>query len=92
VLTTTLTDIGEDYLGLGTPARAIAPLERAMRLHRAHPSQDSDVLADTEFALARATWGARRARGQARRLARSALDHYAQDKDRQDVSTWLASH
>jgi predicted Ser/Thr protein kinase len=74
-----LTGLGLDYLGLGRPADAIAPLERAATFSEgATPSDRSETL----FALARALDGARRDRARALSLARKAAELLGPPADR----------
>ncbi len=66
-----LLGLGLDFLGLGRPADAIAPLERAASFADGIPPADrSEIL----FALARALDGARRDRARCLSLARQAAD------------------
>ena len=51
-----LTGEGEAYLGLGQPQRAVAPLERALRIRIAHGAPPSE-LQETRTALERARHG-----------------------------------
>jgi tetratricopeptide (TPR) repeat protein/tRNA A-37 threonylcarbamoyl transferase component Bud32 len=66
-----LTGLGLSYLADHLPAAAVPPLERAHRIRRAHES-DPRLLAETEFALARALWDAGGDRARAVHLAESA--------------------
>ena len=63
--------IGIDYLGLGRPADAVSPLEKAVRYTETVLPSDR---IDTLFALARALDGARRDHARARALATQAAD------------------
>jgi tetratricopeptide (TPR) repeat protein len=72
-----LTGLGVSYLSDHQPALAVAPLERARRIREAHES-DPLLLADTNFALARALWDAGQDRERALRLAEGAGKVYGQ--------------
>ncbi len=72
-----LTGLGVSYLSDHQPALAVAPLERARRIREAHES-DPLLLADTNFALARALWDAGQDRERALRLAEGAGKAYGQ--------------
>ena len=90
-----LNGIGVSYLGEGKPAAAVAPLERALRIRLAkEPSQP--LIADVEFALARALWDSNQQRERARALAKKALERYGADpsqaKHRPEITAWLEKH
>jgi tetratricopeptide (TPR) repeat protein/tRNA A-37 threonylcarbamoyl transferase component Bud32 len=92
------TGVGEAYLGLGEPARAVVFLEKALAALQSQPS-DAAELARTRFALARALWDLRRDRSRARGLAESARDSFAalqavpiHRRALADVQAWLAAH
>ncbi|HSS38630.1 MAG TPA: serine/threonine-protein kinase [Polyangia bacterium] len=72
-----LTGLGVSYLSDRQPALAVAPLERARRIREAHES-DPLLVADTNFALARALWDAGQDRERAVRLAEGAGKVYGQ--------------
>jgi tetratricopeptide (TPR) repeat protein/tRNA A-37 threonylcarbamoyl transferase component Bud32 len=72
-----LTGLGLSYLADHHPALALAPLERARRIREAHET-DALLIADTDFALARALWEAGADRGRAMQLAESAEKAYGQ--------------
>jgi eukaryotic-like serine/threonine-protein kinase len=72
-----LTGLGVSYLSDHHPALAVAPLERARRIREAHET-DPLLIADTNFALARALWEAGQDRGRALRLAEGAGKVYGQ--------------
>jgi tetratricopeptide (TPR) repeat protein len=89
-----LTAIGQSYLGEGKPAAALAPLERALGIRR---TKDVPMrVAETAFALARASWDSGQDHGRARSLAREARDAYAtlpnMKKEQETVSRWLRDH
>jgi serine/threonine protein kinase/tetratricopeptide (TPR) repeat protein len=90
----TLIGLGQAYLGKKEPARAVAPLERAVRLRLAYP--DSPVqLASARFMLARALWESGRDKSQALRVAEQAREHYVRwgvaRKELSSVKAWLAA-
>ncbi len=72
-----LTGLGLSYLADHHPALAVAPLERARRIRQAHET-DPLLVADTDFALARALWDAGVDRTRALRLAAAAQKAYGQ--------------
>jgi tetratricopeptide (TPR) repeat protein len=88
-----LVGIGRAHVGAGEPEKAIEPLERAIRLRTARPSDPKD-LAEARFALARAKWGANRDGGSARQLASEARETFARSTHLKDrlaaVDAWLA--
>jgi tetratricopeptide (TPR) repeat protein len=63
--------LGLSYLGEGTPALAIPPLEAALRI-RVEKNADPERMAEVRFALARALWPNADARPRARELVRLA--------------------
>jgi tetratricopeptide (TPR) repeat protein len=77
VLADALTGIGVSYLAEGNPARAIGPLERALKI-RATLESDRTKKADTDVALARALWEDNRDRKRATQLASEARALYAE--------------
>jgi tetratricopeptide (TPR) repeat protein len=88
-----LTVIGRAYVGLGAPAAAIHPLERALSLRDTTQSFSLD-LAETKFALARALWDSRRDPARSLHLAREAAKELAKSldanaRDRAEVNAWL---
>jgi len=70
-----LTGLGLSYLTDHHAAAAVPPLERAHRIRAAHES-DPLLLAETEFALARALWESGADRTRAVRLAETAAKVY----------------
>jgi eukaryotic-like serine/threonine-protein kinase len=64
-----LAPLGDAELGLGQPAQAVEPLERALQL--AEAAGLADELPRLRFALARALWESARDRPRARQLAES---------------------
>jgi serine/threonine-protein kinase len=88
-----LTGIGQTHLDDNDANSALVPLERAYRIGQSE-GPDSPRRAETNFALARALWGARRDRGRALTLAEEAKATYAktptQDK-LAEVESWLRS-
>jgi len=72
-----LTGLGLSYLADHQAAMAVAPLERARVIREAHET-DPLLVADTDFALARALWEANLDRARARRLAAAAEKAYGQ--------------
>ncbi len=90
-----LTGLGMAHLTAGRATEAIPPLERALRLRDAH-EPDPALVAETQFALARALWDAGTDRTRARRLAEQARDTYSRDRarvsDAGEISSWLTVH
>jgi len=72
-----LTGLGLSYLADHQAAMAVGPLERARQIREAHET-DPLLIADTDFALARALWEANVDRPRARRLAAAAEKAYGQ--------------
>jgi tetratricopeptide (TPR) repeat protein len=72
-----LTGLGLSYLADHKASLAIAPLERARRIRQAHET-DPLLIADIDFALARALWEAGVDRPRALRLAEAAGKAYGQ--------------
>jgi serine/threonine-protein kinase len=70
-----LTGLGLSYLTDHHAAAAVPPLERAHRIRAAHESEPL-LLAETEFALARALWESGGDRARAVKLAESAAKTY----------------
>jgi len=88
-----LTGLGKALVDLGQPAAAVAPLERALAI-REQKGADEHDLAETQFALARALWGAKRDRNRALALARRAHASFAKrdqatQAERGEVADWL---
>jgi tetratricopeptide (TPR) repeat protein len=95
-----LTGLGDALLGLGKPADAVLPLERALTILITHEVSHA-LLAEARFALARALWTAPATQGRdrprARILAEQARDAYAaagepRKADLAKLETWLAEH
>jgi tetratricopeptide (TPR) repeat protein/predicted Ser/Thr protein kinase len=88
-----LNGLGETHTAMGRPAVAVPLLERALAI-RAASSVQSEELAESRFALARALGPAQAQR--ARVLAEQALQAYAaavgSERERTEVRAWLASH
>jgi eukaryotic-like serine/threonine-protein kinase len=91
------TAIGDDLLALGRLDEALPHLERALVI-RAGESIDPVERAHTQWAMARALWGASvaagRDRARAPELARAALETFAADEEPElegEVRAWLAS-
>jgi tetratricopeptide (TPR) repeat protein len=94
-----LTNEGIDALGLGRPAEALAPLERALSIHKAIESTPADA-AVTRFTLARALVANGGEAGRAQQLAEAARQAYADSAKqfggyaatrRDQVGAWLAA-
>jgi serine/threonine protein kinase/tetratricopeptide (TPR) repeat protein len=89
-----LTGIGLGYVAEGSPAKALAPLERAFKIREAQEPEPSRR-AETAFALARALWDAKRDRARARDLAENAKALYskvAANSKALEVENWLRQH
>ncbi|HXI60608.1 MAG TPA: serine/threonine-protein kinase [Polyangia bacterium] len=95
LLSYALQAIGLSYLDEGTPALAVAPIERALQIRLAKEPSPGHI-AETEFALARALWESGQHHDRARTLASSAQARYtavpAMKKQEGEVVTWLATH
>jgi tetratricopeptide (TPR) repeat protein len=89
----TLMLLGESSLGLGRPADAVAPLERASALLKDDPSTFPYQI---RFALARALGGSPNERPRAVALAREALTGYQRLAPNtpkiSEIDTWLRAH
>ena len=90
-----LTAIALIQLGRGATDDARAALERAHEIRAKGGEQDPSLLAETDFALARALWSDRTERKRAIELARSAAAGFrakgeASAKELAAVETWLA--
>jgi len=89
-----LNGLGETKLAQGDAEAAVRWFERALRLRQDSKEQYSPLLvAETQFGLARALWGANRDRPRALSLARSARAGYGDghhDDDLAKVDAWLA--
>ena len=70
-----LTALGKDLVADRRAAEAIAPLEKAVRI-RDGAEPNRELVAESQFALARARWAAGRDRAAARALAVAARDRY----------------
>jgi tetratricopeptide (TPR) repeat protein/tRNA A-37 threonylcarbamoyl transferase component Bud32 len=88
-----LTGVGVTLVGLHKSSDAIAPLERALDIREKH-DPDAARLGETEFALARALWEARRDGTRSVLLAQKALKHYGQLPSsmgaRSAIAQWLS--
>jgi eukaryotic-like serine/threonine-protein kinase len=84
-----LVHIGEAQLALGAPAKAAPPLEAALRLQESQPG-DAHLLAETRFALARASW-AEGKHPRALALAAQAREG-AESKLTAEITNWLSAH
>ena len=89
-----LTALGKTLVADGRSAEAIELLERAVRL-REHGEANRSLLAESQFALARARWNVGRDREATRPLAVAARDSYraqpAKAKNAAEIDAWLAS-
>jgi tetratricopeptide (TPR) repeat protein len=90
-----LTGIGLSYLGERQPERAVAPLERALTIRRAH-NEAPKRLGETLFALARALWESGQDKQRAHALASEARDAYKKvvtlRQQLDEVTSWLSEH
>jgi tetratricopeptide (TPR) repeat protein len=95
-----LTGMGEDLIGLGRAAEAVAPLRRALALRETPPTIPAQ-LASSRFALARALWDEGVDRASARSLAALARAEVAPAAGEHDgwirrklaeIDAWLAAH
>jgi serine/threonine-protein kinase len=82
---------GRLLLAQGSPAEALAPLERALKL-----APEGIIRAEVQFALARALWEAKRPeRSRAVELATQARDYWQRigmGSELTETSQWLAAH
>ena len=81
-----LVGLGSIEVALHKPARALPLLERALKLTPEH------MLAEVQFTLAQALWGARRDRSRALLLANQSLEDWqrrGRTSDAAEVSKWL---
>jgi eukaryotic-like serine/threonine-protein kinase len=90
-----LDTLGSAYLDWGKADEAIPPLERAMAIRGQQAGPD--LLADTQFSLARALWITRRNPARALSLAHQARAGYLQSGDPYrervaEVDAWLSHH
>ena len=89
-----LAGLGQSYLAEHLPAAAVAPLERASRIRDLHEN-DTALVAETSFALARALWESGGDRERALRLAAGAHKAYLRQpafaSRADDVTRWLAA-
>jgi serine/threonine-protein kinase len=84
--------MGASKLAQGLPSAAIPLLSEALEIRR-QPGSDAVLLADTQFALARALWQSNGDRTRARDLATAAGETYRTERRAQPertVETWLA--
>jgi serine/threonine-protein kinase len=88
-----LTGIGESYRGEKKPERAIAPLERALRIRATKSDREPPRLAETQFALAQALWDSGGDTSRAISLAGDARKIYAEIPSlaakRTEIDGWL---
>ena len=88
-----LTGLGESFLADHHPSEARAPLERAARIRQASET-DAALVAETNFALARALRGANVERARADRLATDAEKTYARIPSAaakaEEIASWVA--
>jgi len=88
-----LTALGKTVISEGRPREAIPILERALRI-REHSEPNAELVAETRFALARASWESGQDRPAALSLAEAARDGYrkmpAEAKQAAEVDAWLA--
>ena len=84
--------LGQSYLGLESPLRAIEPLERALTVESS-PGEGEVERAAAQFSLARALWEAKKDRPRARKLAAQAKEIFSRsahhEKDVSEVMAWL---
>ena len=87
-----LLGLGQSYLALASPQRAVEPLERALALE-ASPGQGEVERAAVQFALARALWEGKKDRPRARKLAAQAKEIFSRnahhERDVSEVAAWL---
>jgi tetratricopeptide (TPR) repeat protein len=87
--------LGEAYLGMGRPERALEPLERALTLRTRAGMNPSDV-AENQVLLGRALWDSRKDRARARALVTEARAVYASrpewSAELAQAEQWLAAH
>jgi hypothetical protein len=92
-----LLGLGVDYLGMGAPRKARAPLERAVAIfEKESPGSAGGNLADARFALARALASEPGQLERARELAGAAADFYrsrphGQPRELENIERWLAA-
>jgi hypothetical protein len=90
-----LLGLGVDFVGMGAPRRARAPLERAVAIFEREPREAAGAnLADARFALARALASEPRELERAQRLAGDARDFYrglprGRPRELDDIERWL---
>jgi tetratricopeptide (TPR) repeat protein len=92
-----LTAMGLVYLSQHKAAEAVSVLERARQIRSAAEEKDTSLLAETDFALARARWAAGADKDAALALAREAAAAYraagaAHDKEAAEIDAWLAEN
>jgi tetratricopeptide (TPR) repeat protein len=85
-----LTAIGRAHLALKAPDLAAEALQRALTAYSEAHAPDAKV-AEAEFLLARALWGAKRDQSRAIQLAEHAasLLPRAESEDRREIAAWL---
>jgi tRNA A-37 threonylcarbamoyl transferase component Bud32 len=89
--------LGEAYVSLGQPQRALANLEQARRLVPLEGNEDT--IAEIDFALAKALWSATSHHARALGLARQSLDYLRahplgaqRARHVREAEVWLAAH
>jgi serine/threonine-protein kinase len=89
-----LLGLGNARLAQGSPAAAVPVLEEALRIREAH-TPNNNLVAETQFSLARALWDSGGDRKRSSRLARAALRVFGTHKfPRREcaVIVWLSEH
>jgi len=88
-----MTALGKTFIGERRWPLAISVLEQALRI-RERSEPNAELVAETQFALARARWEAAQNRTGARALATAARDAYRSlpehSKQASEISAWLA--
>ncbi len=89
--------VGQVELARGQPAKAVAPLTRAVAVFDVHPRTNLTGLATARFNLGKALWGTgERARG--RKMVEAGRDDFAaaglgpEDDSQAETKRWLAKH
>jgi tetratricopeptide (TPR) repeat protein len=89
-----LTALGKTLIAEGHGLEAVSVLKHALRI-RESSEPNAELVAETRFALARATWDLGQDRAAAQLLARSARDTYrarsGHDREIAAIDTWLAA-
>ena len=91
---TALTGMGMGYMGLGQPARAVAPLERALAI-RERTGAGAAALSRSRFLAARARWDSGRNRAKALEMMRKSRIECDEGDETcrkyvEEVDAWLA--